>query len=90
MFYWPCLPQMETKAARLVRVEAASKTPCGRAPGYRERTNGALSGIGYYGYSWASTVNDIHSIYLGLSVTWLNTSYSNSRAYGFQLRCLSE
>ena len=82
---------MEAEAGRLPGVDTASfRVPSGTAPGYRERTNGALSSIGYYGYSWASTVNDIHSMYLGLSVTWLNTSYSNSRAYGFQLRCLSE
>ncbi|WP_294598430.1 hypothetical protein [uncultured Rikenella sp.] len=29
-------------------------------------------------------------MYLGFDVTWLRPSYSDTRAYGFQLRCLSE
>ncbi|WP_304708289.1 hypothetical protein [uncultured Rikenella sp.] len=42
------------------------------------------------GYSWASTVNDTDGMNLGLSVTWLVSSCPSGRAYGFQLRCLSE
>ncbi|WP_294600893.1 hypothetical protein [uncultured Rikenella sp.] len=46
--------------------------------------------IGLLGFSWSSTVSGTNSMYLGFYVTWLHPSDANSRAYGLQLRCLSE
>ena len=65
------------------------------APGYRdagnERRLGDLMSVGHSGYSWASTASGISgSMYLGFHVTGLNPCSTVSRAYGFQLRCLSE
>jgi len=61
-----------------------------RAPGFRGYGEGALGSVSSNGYSWASTVSDINSMYLGFHVTWLNLSSTYYRAFGFQLRCLSE
>ena len=60
------------------------------APGARDRINGVMTNVGNTGFSWSSTVNSFNGVYLSLSVTDLNPSYSNHRALGFQLRCLSE
>ncbi|WP_298081259.1 hypothetical protein [uncultured Rikenella sp.] len=60
------------------------------APGYRSRDTGALSNVGSYGCSWASTVSGTGGMSLGFYVTWLYPSNAYYRAYGFQLRCLSE
>ncbi|WP_294592767.1 hypothetical protein [uncultured Rikenella sp.] len=64
------------------------------APGFRDAGNngrlGALTDVGNYGYSWASTVGGTNGMHLGFSVAWLNPSTAYYRAYGFQLRCLSE
>ncbi|WP_297829298.1 hypothetical protein [uncultured Rikenella sp.] len=62
------------------------------APGYRHRDTGALLGVSKYGYSWSSAVSTTSTSGLSLSfnVAWLNTSYTDLRVYGFQLRCLSE
>ncbi|WP_304708320.1 hypothetical protein [uncultured Rikenella sp.] len=60
------------------------------APGYRRRDTGALLSVGNDGYSWTSTVTDTDGMRLGFSVTWFDSSSTGSRAYGFQLRCLSE
>ncbi len=63
-------------------------------PGFRDSGNltqwGGLMYVSTNGYSWASTVNDTDGMNLGLSVTWLVSSCPSGRAYGFQLRCLSE
>ncbi|WP_300829576.1 hypothetical protein [uncultured Rikenella sp.] len=60
------------------------------APGYRACGAGTQSSVGNDGYSWTSTVTDTDGIRLGFSVTWFDSSSTGSRAYGFQLRCLSE
>ena len=60
------------------------------APGYRSRDTGALGSVGYYGYSWGSTFDGNNGMYLDFTVTGLGPSSTTSRAYGFQLRCLSE
>ncbi|WP_300828658.1 hypothetical protein [uncultured Rikenella sp.] len=60
------------------------------APGCRERSNGALGVVGSNGISWASTVSHTNGMNVNFSVMWLRSSTSDSRAYGFQLRCLSE
>ncbi len=60
------------------------------APGYRYPNEGTLGAIGSNGYSWASTVSGTNGMYLNFGVAWLYPSRANYRAYGFQLRCLSE
>ncbi len=77
--------------AEAFRVEAASKTPCGRAPGYRSNGNaGTLGGVGNYGYNWTSMVNGTNGMNLSFHVTWLNPGGAYYRSYGYLLRCLSE
>ncbi|WP_294599219.1 hypothetical protein [uncultured Rikenella sp.] len=49
-----------------------------------------LWSIGSNGHSWASTACDLYGMYLGYSATILDPSSASHRAYGFQLRCLSE
>ncbi len=68
------------------------------APGYRDfgraGYEGALYRVGHYGYSWSSTSYGSDDHYRGMGLdfraTYLGPSYANYRAYGFQLRCLSE
>ena len=64
------------------------------APGFRDAGNegrlGALEYVGHYGFSWSSTANDTRGIYLHFNATNLNLRGQGHRAYGFQLRCLSE
>ncbi|WP_300828550.1 hypothetical protein [uncultured Rikenella sp.] len=64
------------------------------APGYRGNgTNdrlGTLVVVGSDGYSWASTAIDYRSMYLHFQTTGLVSGSITSRAYGLQLRCLSE
>ena len=64
------------------------------APGFRNNASGALYYVGHSGYSWSSTSYDSDDhypgMYLNFSVTYLNPSHASNRAYGFQLRCLSE
>ncbi|WP_300730420.1 hypothetical protein [uncultured Rikenella sp.] len=55
---------------------------------------GALGGCGTGGYSRSSTSYDAGDHYLGVylnfGATWFGPSTAAQRAYGFQLRCLSE
>ncbi len=60
------------------------------APGYRHRDTGALSSVGYGGFSYSSSVSGSTGVYLDFCVTDLRPSYTDYRAYGFQLRCLQE
>ena len=62
------------------------------APGYRNFASGALLGVGIYGYSWSSTVaaSGYNAHYLYFYTQGLNPTYTNSRAYGLQVRCLQE
>ncbi|WP_297624222.1 hypothetical protein [uncultured Rikenella sp.] len=46
------------------------------------------TGLG--GYALTSSVSGIHGMYLDFVATALYHSHSNYRAFGFQLRCLSE
>ncbi|WP_294596542.1 hypothetical protein [uncultured Rikenella sp.] len=64
--------------------------PEGTAPGFHRRDTGALGNVGHSGCNWSSTVSSTYGMGLSFDVTWLDPSYANSRAYGFQLRCLSE
>ena len=60
------------------------------APGFRERANGGLNNVGNNGFSYSSSVSGSNGVYLNFNVTNLNPSNANSRAYGLQLRCLSD
>ncbi|WP_300728975.1 hypothetical protein [uncultured Rikenella sp.] len=60
------------------------------APGYRHPYSGTLYDIGNHGYSWSSTVSGIAGVFLIFSTQDFGPSNTNCRAYGFQLRCLSE
>ena len=65
------------------------------APGYRDFGRlGALGGVGNSGYGWASTSYDsgdhYRGMYLHFGATALHPSLTTYRAYGRQLRCLSE
>ncbi len=77
-------------AGRFFMLGAEDSDHTTSAPGFRERANGALNGVGGNGYSWASTVSGTGGMNLSFGVTWIGPSYSSSRAYGFPLRCLSE
>ncbi|WP_304708788.1 hypothetical protein [uncultured Rikenella sp.] len=46
--------------------------------------------VGNYGCSWSSATSGINGLDLNFNSQYLNTSSSDSRAHGFQLRCLSE
>ena len=46
--------------------------------------------VGYHGYSWSSVTSGISGLDLNLHSQNLNPSHADYRAYGFQLRCLSE
>ncbi|WP_300646620.1 hypothetical protein [uncultured Rikenella sp.] len=46
--------------------------------------------VGLSGYSWSSAVSGTNGMHLGFNVGWLGPSSAGRRAYGFQLRCLSE
>ncbi|WP_300828999.1 hypothetical protein [uncultured Rikenella sp.] len=65
-----------------------------RAPGFRERDNGGLVDVGNSGYSWSSTSygsgGHYRGMYLDFNATALYPCYTTYRAYGLQLRCLSE
>ncbi|WP_294594529.1 hypothetical protein [uncultured Rikenella sp.] len=47
-------------------------------------------GIANCGFVWSSVTSDIYGLDLLFSVTSLGLGYSDYRAHGFQLRCLSE
>ncbi|WP_297627983.1 hypothetical protein [uncultured Rikenella sp.] len=46
--------------------------------------------VGNYGFNWSFATNGIYSLNLNFSSQLFYTSHSDYRAYGFQLRCLSE
>ncbi|WP_300829595.1 hypothetical protein [uncultured Rikenella sp.] len=60
------------------------------APGYRNNRTGASGFVGSNGYMWQSAVRAFNGTNLGFSPSWLFSNGSDYRAYGFQLRCLSE
>ena len=47
-------------------------------------------GVGYNGFGWSSTVSGARVRFLDFAPTWLKPQNSDTRAYGFQLRCLQE
>ncbi|WP_294600082.1 hypothetical protein [uncultured Rikenella sp.] len=49
--------------------------------------------MGYVGdgsYSWSSAVSGTYSVHLHFGTIWFVPNNADLRAYGFQLRCLSE
>ncbi|WP_294600755.1 hypothetical protein [uncultured Rikenella sp.] len=60
------------------------------APGYRIASTGTLDGFGYSGYNWSSTTSGTFGIFLDIYPNGFNASSTDTRAYGRQLRCLSE
>ncbi len=60
------------------------------APGYRGHDAGVQRNVGNSGDGWSSTAGSTNGVYLSFYMTWLNPGYTNFRAHGFQLRCLSE
>lgn len=57
--------------------------------GYRDRGNGLLSLQGTTGYYWSSTVSGTNARHLNFNSTAAST-YTNSRAHGFSVRCLKD
>ena len=66
----------------------------GSAPGYRGNGEGALGSIGSIGCNWSSPSYDSGDRYRGMCLNFhvatLDPGSAGNRAYGFQLRCLSE
>ncbi len=60
------------------------------APGNRHVHTGTMTGVGDIGFSQSSTIYDIRGHHLLIGVNRLYPSYTDPRAYGLQLRCLSE
>ncbi|WP_298081120.1 hypothetical protein [uncultured Rikenella sp.] len=60
------------------------------APGFRERANGHPIYTGSGGFSWAATALKSNGGCLHFSMSDLGAEVTDLRAYGFQLRCLSE
>ena len=60
------------------------------APGFRYHPSGTPHGIGHYGYSYSSGVNNINGLDLSFGSEDLYPCSSGTRAGGIQLRCLSE
>ena len=77
-----------------LRADYWGRRPCECAPGYRgagEKSSlGDLVSVAGGGFNWSSAASGIYGSYLLSYVSNLNPSNSNARAYGFQLRCLSE
>ncbi|WP_304736211.1 hypothetical protein [uncultured Rikenella sp.] len=51
---------------------------------------GEAGSSGHHGFSWSSAASGIYGLNLIFYSQSLTTSYSGSRAYGLQWRCLSE
>ncbi|WP_304707475.1 hypothetical protein [uncultured Rikenella sp.] len=49
-----------------------------------------MTGVGDIGFSQSAMINDIRGLHLLIGVNRLYPSYADPRAYGLQLRCLSE
>jgi hypothetical protein len=58
--------------------------------GYRSRSDGSLSSQGSGGYYWSSSVTGINGYHLRFNSTSVDPAYTNSRAYGFTVRCVKD
>ena len=61
-----------------------------RASGCRSAHSGLPVDGGDGGFSWSSVTSSIYGLDLNSYSQYLNASFSDYRAHGFQLRCLSE
>ncbi|WP_294594979.1 hypothetical protein, partial [uncultured Rikenella sp.] len=59
-------------------------------PGYRRNDTGDMLGVANGGYNWSSTTIGTDSFHLNFRINWLYDQRIDHRAFGFQLRCLSE
>ena len=59
-------------------------------PGFRYRSSGMLSDVGYHGYSWASSVAGTNAHGLDFYFNGINPQHSHYHAFGLPLRCLQE
>ena len=70
------------------------ESPSGCAPGYRDAGNegcfGALVTTGTVGSVWSASTDSEGGIYLDFNMNYFYSGRAHNRAYGFQLRCLSE
>ncbi len=77
-----------TKAVFLTR---QARFACQAAPpGYRDRNNGKIFGVGAYGDCWSSTALGSNAAYLAFCSAWFHTEHIEYRAYSIPLRCLQE
>jgi uncharacterized protein (TIGR02145 family) len=60
------------------------------AAGYRESLYAATNSSGYQGQYWSSTVNGTNAYYLSFDSGNVNPGFSQTRGYGFSVRCISE
>ncbi len=60
------------------------------APGNRYANSGDPVNVGNGGFSYSSAVSGIYGLGLKFYSQYLNASSSDTRGFGFQLRCLSE
>ncbi len=61
-----------------------------RVPGYRLSNSGALNSVANHGFNWSSTSFEEGSLDMLFRAQGLNPGNADTRAHGFQLRCLSE
>ena len=60
------------------------------AAGNRNNTDGTLDNRGTNGFYWSSTENGTNAFGLGFNSSAVSPAGSNSRTYGFSLRCIAE
>jgi len=60
------------------------------AAGRRNYNNGSLGNTGTDGAYWSITSYEIYAYYLNFNNGSIYSSYHNSRAYGFSVRCVKE
>jgi hypothetical protein len=58
------------------------------ASGYRYPTSGAFNVTGSAGYAWDSAVTGVNAYFLGVYPTLVYPMHSNSRAFGWSVRCV--
>ncbi len=88
---------LRTRTSILFPFRFTIHVPLGTAPGFRDSGYGELGvlhNVGHDGYSWSSSSVDSDDYYRDLDLSFntqgLNPNSVHYRAYGLQLRCLSE
>ena len=85
-----CVASRNKRECGGIGIEAASKTPGGRAPGARGYDTGTVWGVGNYAFCWASVTNGIYGQNLNCDSRGLYPNSMSYRVHALQLRCLSE